>query len=566
MCDRRTRFLPTLLALAGVAFLSATAPARAGGIGNALSNLLSGTAGSVNGPGYFSSEARGVYLMGGGEVRFPTRTSPTLISVNPPYIYAGCGGISAYFGGFSYISGSQIKQLIQEIAQNSVGLVTMLAIKELCPQCADVIAQMQAIAQKAANLSINSCNMSKWLIQRGAGLMGGTANFSDNSQSTLAATEAAMGKSSGYLSDMYNSVTSADTFLGKLNSDITAQEKAAGVNPNSQTGLQTLCASGGTCNTVWTLLGDSDLGNSTASQVIWDRTFLMNLMGTKVICPPSECKNMPVVGYKIYPPSLGFAGAKGPTGTMYNVYRLFLCGVNWQNAGKSSVAQAAIAYYCSGSNPSSQTGSAQAAGTGFTNIQVFQCANQSLTSDGNVPCLNIEYEKLSASFLGQESGYLPYVANILDCGVQNVIENHSIESNCPELIPLLELVPAPLYQAINAAAVFPSAAQEVVTSMSLYTANLLMDDEIRHIARVAARIKSGPRVSHKQLEQLYSFLGGMIWQAKKNNESFVTALNMQEALMQQIRQINAAVADETVAQGLLGSTKFGLAVTQPQQP
>ena len=557
MFSRRTSAFPVLLALAGVAFLSVAGTARAGGISGALSNLLSGAGVSANGPGYFSSEARGVYLMGGADVRFPTRTSPTLLSVNPPYVYAGCGGISAYFGGMSYINGSQIKQLIQEIAQNSIGLVSMLAIKELCPQCADVISEMQAIAQKAADLSISSCSMSKWLIQKGAGLMGGTANFSDNTQSTLAATDAAMGKSSGYLADMYNGVNDAANFLNNIDSDITAQEKAAGVNPNSQVGQATLCASGGECNTVWNLLDQSDLGNSTAPEVIWDKTLLMNLIGTKVVCPKGgSCPQLPNTGFEIYPATLGIAGASGPAGSMYNVYRLFLCGMNWRTSGKSAAVQQVIDYYCGGVNKSQQ------AGTGFSKLVVFQCGDSDLYSNPAVPCTDIVREPLEQSLLGNTEGYLPYVANILDQGVQEVINNQPLDN---QVIALLQIVPAPLYQAVNAAAVFPSASQEMVMSMSVYTADLLVDDEIRHIARTAGRLQASSEIPQAQITQLYRFLGAMIAQAKENNKSFMTSIQMQQTLMQQIREINSAVARETVSQGLLGASQFGLVVTQRQQ-
>ena len=101
-------------------------------------------------------------------------------------------------------------------------------------------------------------------------------------------------------------------------------------------------------------------------------------------------------------------------------------------------------------------------------------------------------------------------------------------------------------------------------SMSIYTSDLLVDDELRHIARAAARMHSSAEIPQVQIEQLYKFLGAMITQAKQNNKSFITSIDMQKALMQQIREINAAVARETVSQGLLGASRFGLAVTQQQ--
>lgn len=556
-----SRVLPALIVMAMGSFLFGPVAARAQGIGGALSNLLSGVDTSYNGPGYFSSEARGVYLFGGAEVRFPTQVSPTLLSVNPPYVYAGCGGISAYFGGFSYINGQQIEQLIKEIAQNSVGLVSMLAIKELCPQCADVIAEMQAIAQKASELSINSCQMSKYLIQKGAGLFGKSVDFSDDSQSKLAATEAGMGKSSGYLADVYNGISDADSFLQSLNNDIGQAEKSAGVNAQSQLGQEVLCKGGGECNTVWTLLGDSDLGGSSDPQTIWNKTFLMNVIGTKVVCPKgSSCPNIPPhVGYKIYPATLGFSGAQGSDGSMYNVYRLFLCGVNWQNAGKTTEAQEVITYYCQQSGQAAN-GSQSPPASNFEQIKVWQCGDPGLLSSTDVPCTNIVSEPLASSILANSSmtGYLPYVANILDQGVQEVVANQPLDN---QVIALLQIVPAPLYQAINAAAVFPAAAEQTVMSMSIYTADLLVDEEIRHIARTAARLKDSSEIPQEQVEELYRFLGGMITQARQNDQSFITSINLQQTLMQQIREIDAAVAKETISQGLLGASRFGLAVT-----
>ena len=566
MSGHRTRSITALLALVGVLVLSAAPPAWATGINGALTNLLSGVDVSANGPGYYNSEARGVFLLGGTQVRFATRTSPSMASVNPPYLYAGCGGISAYFGGFSMISGSQIKQLIKEIAQNSVGLVTMLAIKELCPTCADVISEMQAIAQKAADLSINSCGMSKWLIQKGAGLFGKTANFSDDEQSTLAATEASMGKSSGYLADMYNAVGKADTYLSDMNNDITDAEKTSGTNPDSQTGTMALCAHGGECNTVWALLGQSDLGNSTDPEAMWDKTLLMNLMGTEVTCAGgSNCPGIPPsVGLKIYPARLGFSGAPGRAGSMYNVYRLFLCGVNWQHAGDTPSAQQVVTTYCQ----SSASSKGQSASAGFSKIPVWQCGDSDLWSNPGARCTDIIEEPLDQSLLGDGAsgqgavdGYLPYVANILDKGVQEVINNQPLDN---QVIALLQLVPAPLYQAINAAAVFPAASQELVMSMSIYTADLLVDDQIRHIARTAGRLHGSSQIHQTQIAQLYKFLGAMIVQARQNDKSFISSIDLQQALMQQIREVNAAVAQETISQGLLGQSRFGLVVSQQQ--
>jgi hypothetical protein len=139
-----------------------------------------------NGASEFKTKSmRGVNL-GNFSARVPIKTYQ-LFSYTPMKFEAGCGGVSAHFGGFSFISGEEIKKLIKNVGQNASGLVVYLATSVACPECASWIQKVNKHAQFAASLAINSCKMAEALV-------GGAANALCNGTSGLMA-------SSGYAED-----------------------------------------------------------------------------------------------------------------------------------------------------------------------------------------------------------------------------------------------------------------------------------------------------------------------------------------------------------------------------
>jgi len=115
-------------------------------------------------PGVYKSKTRTSVTGGGFKTRFPT-TSLNLFSYTPPRISAGCNGIDAHFGGFSFINGLDFQKLVENITQNALGLVIHLAIKVGCEPCQTVLETIQEWANMAAALSIDSCMAAKSLVE-----------------------------------------------------------------------------------------------------------------------------------------------------------------------------------------------------------------------------------------------------------------------------------------------------------------------------------------------------------------------------------------------------------------
>jgi conjugative transfer pilus assembly protein TraH len=113
--------------------------------------------------GVYSTQTRG-YMTGGMiSVHFPNE-SVQLISMTPPSLTVGCNGISLFKGAFSYISGSEFTDLLQSISEAALGYSFQLALRTLCPVCSTVLSDLQAVAQFANKMALDSCHFAKGLV------------------------------------------------------------------------------------------------------------------------------------------------------------------------------------------------------------------------------------------------------------------------------------------------------------------------------------------------------------------------------------------------------------------
>lgn len=97
------------------------------------------------------------YLLGGSlYMRTPVRNIQ-LISITLPSVNAGCGGIDAYLGAFSYINSDQLKALGKQILSNAIGYAFDLALEVTCPQCRSVMDHLQHLANNLNNMNISTC-------------------------------------------------------------------------------------------------------------------------------------------------------------------------------------------------------------------------------------------------------------------------------------------------------------------------------------------------------------------------------------------------------------------------
>lgn len=140
--------------------------------------------------GSFKDQSGGYYTGGSVSTRVPARNTQ-IATIQMPSVKAGCGGIDAFTGGFSHISGKELIASLRKIASSMTTYAFSLAIQTMSPQIYNVMNELNAIAAKVNDMNINSC-------EAAATLLGGVMPRNDQTSAHLCKT---MGTSLGTFSD-----------------------------------------------------------------------------------------------------------------------------------------------------------------------------------------------------------------------------------------------------------------------------------------------------------------------------------------------------------------------------
>ena len=141
-------------ALAGALALGA-APAEADVLSE-MGRFWQGAAVNTTGPTAFHGQASGHWTLGNLYLRSPVR-SEQIATVNLPSFRAGCGGIDAFAGAFSFINSDQLVAFGRAVAQNAVGFAFELALETISPVIAETMAKLRALSTWMNNQNMNSC-------------------------------------------------------------------------------------------------------------------------------------------------------------------------------------------------------------------------------------------------------------------------------------------------------------------------------------------------------------------------------------------------------------------------
>lgn len=118
---------------------------------------------NISDPSVIQGQTMNIYSGGSVFMRAPRRTYQ-LASVTAPTWKAGCGGIDLYAGGMSFINKDRFVSMLRNIGSNALGYSFNLAIQNLCPTCQNVMQALQATAQHANRLNIDSCEAAKGIV------------------------------------------------------------------------------------------------------------------------------------------------------------------------------------------------------------------------------------------------------------------------------------------------------------------------------------------------------------------------------------------------------------------
>ena len=121
--------------------LFGAAPAHADVLSE-MNNFWRGAAVNTTGPTAFQGQASGHWTLGNLYLRAPVR-SEQIATVNLPSFRAGCGGIDAFAGAFSFINSDQLIAFGRAVAQNAAGFAFELALETISPVIAETMAKLQ---------------------------------------------------------------------------------------------------------------------------------------------------------------------------------------------------------------------------------------------------------------------------------------------------------------------------------------------------------------------------------------------------------------------------------------
>ena len=185
--DRSRAAIRAPLALA--LLLLAAAPARADVLSE-MESFWRGAAVNTTGPTAFQGQASGHWTLGNLYLRAPVR-SEQIATVNLPSFRAGCGGIDAFAGAFSFINSDQLIAFGRAVAQNAAGFAFELALETISPVIAETMSKLRALAQWVNARNLNSCETAQALV-------GAAWSKNDRASASICA---AIGTSQGIFSD-----------------------------------------------------------------------------------------------------------------------------------------------------------------------------------------------------------------------------------------------------------------------------------------------------------------------------------------------------------------------------
>jgi hypothetical protein len=535
-------------------------PARAATDANtAFSNLLANT--STSGPGYYTSGARNVFVAGNLNVWVP-HDQVQLISITPPSFSAGCGGISAYFGGLSFISGASFQKLFQDIPA-LLGYAIELGVRTLCPMCADILAELQKLAQEAAKMSMDSCALAQSLVNTVADKVGvptGASSCADISSSG--------GSGSDYMDAMSTLCQGWNTAKSWIDNQIASLTKS---NPSQGAALaaQTSNQNG---NVLWQQLTLAGYSNTYVKEVI------LSIQGYTSVYTDAGG----TVHNETEPGWTASAGHSiGET-----LLDIILYGTDPATTAKTLATRAANqpTIYTSVANRAKDI----ANNAHYETLPFYVCTAADGTvapaqtpatgSDGKHPYLRMcdthDPSKDTVAAVGQ-SGAVPLltpqgliisVADTLKDAVNAISAGTKIP---PQAIELMQITPLPVYQMVNIAAVFPDVASQLVDNYSEFIAYLIAQEVVSswlRIGQIPDGITTGISGDSQgaALKALGEMLKDIEVSTKGKMQDISSALTFQDALLASIRQVNDVIYQSVAGTGLQGNLLFVQALAAGQ--
>lgn len=173
-----------------------------------ISNILNGTINAA--PPTFKQIGERGYV-GLGSLSYRMNGSNMTIqpfSVTPPSLKMGCGAIDIGFGGINFLGFEYLVQKLQQILQAAPAFAFQLAIEVFVPQVANVLAQINAIADAINSISFSACDATR-IVHTAAASIRDAINLGKNEK---AGKDTGGGTSPGFWDAMKNAFMDSDFY------------------------------------------------------------------------------------------------------------------------------------------------------------------------------------------------------------------------------------------------------------------------------------------------------------------------------------------------------------------
>jgi len=287
--------------VAAAVALAVTGPASAN-INSEMQSFFNelGAYGNVSGPQMLKGQTGTAFAGGSLYMRAPQRNY-NLFSLAPPSIKAGCGGIDLFAGAFSFLNAEQLTALLQNLANNAIGVAFQLAIESISPELAGLLKWAQDQASKLNNFNLNSCQLATGLV---------TAAWPDKEAAQRYAAKSGLDPAYNFSSDSWKSrwnlftqppsTTNTQTTV-QINSDARNKERLADVN------------------VVWQALNRINIGDSEMKEM------MMSLVGTVIIRRNKTDDSKPEIQFRGPPQKLTFKDFIGDPASASTTIKVMKC-------------------------------------------------------------------------------------------------------------------------------------------------------------------------------------------------------------------------------------------------
>lgn len=517
-----------------------------------MTSAYSAPAGTIVSPGHVS-------LYGGSlSVHVPNDTVH-FISLSPPSFSAGCGGINMYFGGFSFISGAAFGKLVQAIMQAAPGYVIQLAIRTLCPECADILNQLQTLAQDANAMGQSSCQAAEALTNYAFNSLGIAKGL--KTLGKAASNMVSGGGSSGFFSAFNGMAGKVDSGLQTIQSCMTNPSQCGS---SSKNGVQAKVATS-IGNQQWIALTEDGYGNTYVKEIIMSLTGVTNGAGP----------NANAADY-----STSFSANPNPVALV----KALMWGVNPQQCAASVSADPSLAVtqlpVMETTEYNQSTAQDFKVPTCFTTSTQPTGKSTPLSTSGSLQACNL-YDLTTVSTLSTTvptstgpNGYNPLLYGglsplkgcglVVDIGASlaNAVARVAA-GNAPTLheMAILQMAPFPLYQMVNDASVYPGAATQMVSEEAPLLGMLVARDLVmgwigaaNAISQTGANKDANKDIG--QIEAIGHQLNGLYNEINATNKSLAVAMSVQQGFEAQIKEMNQMIAGQAAMSGMAGNLTF----------